>query len=230
MKKLLLTAMIAAMLIVPFHGVAMARNQETSPEAPVSQLDADQDTGFVPGDVPAQTDAAQAMTPAIHAMMMAMFHYELDSFDFADAQLGWETLYNMLSLYGQMDERSEYLDEDLILPVETAMDFSSALPVKTERFSTPRDLAAEAMKAVFLAVESRAVTESDGFATARGKEGNPAPAPTSQREPESGRKEYAARLSIRCFSVKTIGSVIAVRLNFLFCSATSSEKRSNKES
>ena len=83
MKKLLLTAMIAAMLIVPFHGVAMARNQETSPEAPVSQLDAAPDTGFVPGDVPAQTDAAQAMTPAIHAMMMAMFHYELDSFDFA---------------------------------------------------------------------------------------------------------------------------------------------------
>ena len=127
MKKLLLTAMIAAMLIVPFHGVAMARNQETSPEAPVSQLDAAPDTGFVPGDVPAQTDAAQAMTPAIHAMMMAMFHYELDSFDFADAQLGWETLYNMLSLYGQMDERSDYLDDQLVLPVETAMDFSSAI-------------------------------------------------------------------------------------------------------
>ena len=141
MKKLLLTAMIAAMLIVPFHGVAMARNQETSPEAPVSQLDADQDTGFVPGDVPAQTDAAQAMTPAIHAMMMAMFHYELDSFDFANAQLGWETLYNMLSLYGQMDERSDYLDDQLVLPVETAMDFSSALPVSAAALGQlPQDL------------------------------------------------------------------------------------------
>ena len=130
MKKLLLTAMIAAILIVPFHGVAMAQNEETaSPESSASQLEpsVSPEDGFVPGEVPAQTDAAQSMTPAIHAMIMAMFHYGLEGFNFSDAQLGWETLYNMLSLYGQMDERSDYLDEQLVLPVETAMDFSSAI-------------------------------------------------------------------------------------------------------
>ena len=130
MKKLLLTTMIAAILLVPFHGVAMAQNQEANvSQPPVSQSEpsAPQDDGFVPGEVPAQTDAAQSMTPAIHAMIMAMVHYGLDSFDFSDTQLGWETLYNMLSLYGQMDERSDYLGEQLILPVETAMDFSSAI-------------------------------------------------------------------------------------------------------
>lgn len=123
MKKLLLTAMIATLLIVPFQGVAMAENQETlSSETTVSQ-----DSGFVPGEVPAQTDAVQSMTPAVHAMILAMFHYNLTQFDYSNPQLGWETLYNMLSLYGQMDERSEYLNEQLVLPVETARDFSSAI-------------------------------------------------------------------------------------------------------
>ncbi|RHR10916.1 hypothetical protein DWX58_00185 [Pseudoflavonifractor sp. AF19-9AC] len=123
MKKLLLTAMIATLLIVPFQGVAMAENQEAlSSETTVSQ-----DSGFVPGEVPAQTDAVQSMTPAVHAMILAMFHYNLTQFDYSNPQLGWETLYNMLSLYGQMDERSEYLNEQLVLPVETARDFSSAI-------------------------------------------------------------------------------------------------------
>lgn len=123
MKKLLLTAMIATLLIVPFHGVAMAEDQETvSPETTVSQ-----DSSFVPGEVPAQIDAVQSMTPAIHAMILSMVHYDLNQFDFSNSELGWETLYNMLSLYGQMDERSDYLDEQLVLPVETAMDFSSAI-------------------------------------------------------------------------------------------------------
>lgn len=123
MKKLLLTAMIATLLIVPLQGVAMAENQEAvSPETTVSQ-----DSAFVPGEVPAQTDAVQSMTPAVHAMILAMFHYNLSQFDYSNPELGWETLYNMLSLYGQMDERSDYLDEQLVLPVETAQDFSSAI-------------------------------------------------------------------------------------------------------
>lgn len=123
MKKLLLTAMIATLLIVPLQGVAMAENQEAlSSEPAVSQ-----DSGFVPGEVPAQTDAIQSMTPAVHAMILAMFHHNLTQFDYTDPALGWETLYNMLSLYGQMDERAEYLNEQLVLPVETAMDFSSAI-------------------------------------------------------------------------------------------------------
>ena len=123
MKKLLLTAMIATLLLVPLQGVAMAETQEAvSPESAASQ-----DSAFVPGEVPAQTDAVQSMTPAVHAMILAMFHHDLSQFDYSDPELGWETLYNMLSLYGQMDERSEYLDEQLILPAETAMDFSSAI-------------------------------------------------------------------------------------------------------
>ena len=84
MKKLLLTAMIATLLIVPLQGVAMAENQEAvSPETTVSQ-----DSAFVPGEVPAQTDAVQSMTPAIHAMILAMFHHYLSQFDYSNPDLG----------------------------------------------------------------------------------------------------------------------------------------------
>ena len=137
MKKLLLTTMIAAMLLIPLEGVAMANNQEAgSPDTATVQ-----EGGFVPGEVPAQTGAAQSMTPAVHAMILAMFHHGLTEFDFSDTELGWETLYNMLSLYGQMDERSDYVDEQLVLPVETVMDFSAAIYPSFSALGTlPADL------------------------------------------------------------------------------------------
>ena len=123
MKKILLTAMLAALLVLPLEGVALAEN--TAPEQETSQ---GQQLDYVPGGVPAQTDLATSMSPAIHAMILAMTNHGLANYDATNTPLGWETLYNMLSLYGQMDERSEYLGEDLVLPVETAMDFSAALP------------------------------------------------------------------------------------------------------
>ncbi|MGI5963484.1 MAG: hypothetical protein ACOX7N_07200 [Lawsonibacter sp.] len=123
MKKVLLTTMIAALLIFPLEGVALAQ----SPDTPTLEISATQE-GYVPGSAPAQTDALESMTPAIHGMILAMLNHHQTQFDASDRQLGWEALYNMLSLYGQMDARSEYMDEDLVLPVETAMDFSSALP------------------------------------------------------------------------------------------------------
>lgn len=123
MKKLLLTTMIAALLLVPFHGVALAENQE----AALSGASTSQEEGFIPGGVPAQTGAVESMPPAIHAVILASLNHELTSFDPADTQLAWEALYNMLSMYGQMDERSDYLHEQLVLPVETVMDFAAAL-------------------------------------------------------------------------------------------------------
>lgn len=123
MKKFLLTAMIAALLVVPMGGAALADSSEATPsEAVVSE-----DQVYVPGNVPAESDMLQSMAPAVHGAVLAMLHHNLIVFDRSNSELGWETLYNMLSLYGQMDERSEYIGEDLVLPVESAMDFSSAL-------------------------------------------------------------------------------------------------------
>ena len=67
------------------------------------------------------------MTPALHAAILAMVNLGQRELDLSDPVAAWETLYNMLSLYGQMDDRSEYLDEELVLPSETVMDYASAL-------------------------------------------------------------------------------------------------------
>lgn len=123
MKKFLLTTMIAALLILPMGGAALA----DSPEAIPSDVVVSEEQEYVPGSVPAESDMLQSMAPAVHGAVLAMLHHNLTVFDRTNTDLGWETLYNMLSLYGQMDDRSDYIGEDLVLPVESAMDFSSAL-------------------------------------------------------------------------------------------------------
>ena len=122
MKKLLLTAMIAALLVMPLEGVALARMPEATAPAGTAQ-----EADFDPGCVPAETDALASMTPAIHGVVLAMLHQEQSRFSPQDSGLVWEALYNALSLYGQMDERSSYVGGDLILPQETVDDFSAAL-------------------------------------------------------------------------------------------------------
>ena len=46
----------------------------------------------------------------------------------------------MLSLYGQLDERSEYVGEDLLLPRETVQDYAAALPMSGALGDLPDDL------------------------------------------------------------------------------------------
>ena len=137
MKKLLLTAMIAALLVMPLEGTALAQTPEASAPAETAQ-----EADFDPGCVPTETDALASMTPAVHAVVLAMLHQEQTRFSPQDSGLVWESLYNMLSLYGQLDERSSYVDGDLILPVETVQDFSSALTPNLEDLGAlPEDLA-----------------------------------------------------------------------------------------
>lgn len=133
MKKILLTTMIAALLILPLESVALAQTPDTTSPETSSQ-------DYVPGGVPAQIGAAESMTPALHAMVMAMVSHGISAYDSADTLLGWETLYNMLSLYGQLDERSEYVDEDLFLPSETLQDYAAALPAGIDLDTLPQDL------------------------------------------------------------------------------------------
>ena len=136
MKKTLLTALLAALLLLPLESVALANHTaDSSPETSQSQ-----ELDYVPGGVPAQTGAAESMTPALHAMLMAMVNHDLTAYDSTDPLLAWETLYNMLSLYGQLDERAEYVGEDLLLPSETVMDYAAALPAGTELGPMPQAL------------------------------------------------------------------------------------------
>jgi len=119
MKKLLLTALIAAMMALPLGTVALA-DDETPIEPPVVNEE------YVPGEAPAET-SVHFMAPTLHAVLLAMENRDLTSFTADDPSLSWEMLYNLLSMYGQMDDRSVYDGEMLVLPSETAMDYSAAL-------------------------------------------------------------------------------------------------------
>lgn len=119
MKKILLTAVIASLLILPFAGTALALPEEAAAPVPVEE--------FLPGRVPARTDAVEAMSPALHAVVLAMMNQDAARFDPEDSAQAWESLYNLLSLYGQMDSRAAPDGGVLLLPEETAWDYAAAL-------------------------------------------------------------------------------------------------------
>lgn len=121
MKKVILTALIASMLVVPLGNTALAGHEE--PSVPVTVQE------FVPGDAPAGNAAPEAMLPAIHGLVLAMMNHGADQFDRADSDLVWEGLYNMLSLYGEMDSRCDESNGELSLPEETVRDYAAALDV-----------------------------------------------------------------------------------------------------
>lgn len=129
LKKLLTAALVTSMLILPVSSVGPAG----SGEAPSSVQAQD----YLPGDVPAETDAAESMSPALHALVLAMVNHDVKRFDFSDRDLTWEGLYNMLSLYGQMDTRSITEQGELFLPEETVMDYAAVLAVDLDALGDP---------------------------------------------------------------------------------------------
>lgn len=118
MKKLILSLTLFALLSASLGGVVFAQPQRE----PLSQTSPD----TVQGSAPAQADASQVMYPAVHALVMAMTENHLD-YNPKDPEFLWTSLYYMLSLYGQMDERAELTDDALLLPGEVIQDYAAAL-------------------------------------------------------------------------------------------------------
>lgn len=123
LKKMLLTLTAAAVLAlsIPFAAMAVNGGETALPAGDVTA-----ETGFVPGSIPAETGAVESMTPALHAGLLTLLHLGDDALT-SDAGR-WETVYNMLSLYGQLDERADSGDGLLTVPAETVLDFSAAFP------------------------------------------------------------------------------------------------------
>lgn len=119
MKKLLLMVLTAALLLMPLGTVAMADDEMPEFSPLVNEA-------YTPGEAPAATDV-QSMIPAMHAVLLAMGSQGATSFCAEDPEMAWVMLYNLLSMYGQMDDRSVYDGEVMILPSETVMDYSAAL-------------------------------------------------------------------------------------------------------
>ncbi len=135
MKKILLTALIASVLIVPLGigNTALADHEEAAVPIQVQE--------YLPGRSPAETDAAEAMLPAIHGLVLALLNHDTNTLDLTDGALVWEGLYNMLSLYGQMDSRADSDNGELFLPEETVQDYAASLDVEIDSLSPmPADL------------------------------------------------------------------------------------------
>lgn len=126
MKKTLLTAFVASLLLLPLGNTALADYEEAPAQAPALSQD------YLPGDMPAGMSATDSMAPALHGVILAMMNHEVQSLDFDNAELAWECLYNMLSLYGQLDSRSEMQDGLLLFPTETVQDYAAALNLSLE--------------------------------------------------------------------------------------------------
>ena len=107
LKKLVTAALITSMLILPVNSAGPTGHEEASLPS--------QSQDYIPGDLPAQTGAEESMSPVLHAMLLAMLNHDVKSFDLSDSELGWEGLYNMLSLYGQLDSRSDEKNGELLM-------------------------------------------------------------------------------------------------------------------
>lgn len=128
-KKLAAAALIVSMLILPVNSVGPVPTEgASSPE---------QGQDYLPGDVPAETDAAESMSPAFHALVLAMLNHDVTRFNFEDTALTWEGLYNMLSLYGQLDSRSVTENGELLMPEETVLDYAAALALSFDGLGDP---------------------------------------------------------------------------------------------
>lgn len=155
MKKIITAALIASLLILPLGGTALADNEQDRVQSTAAQ-------DFLPGDMPAELTPADSMVPAIHALVLAMLNYDAAAFDPADAGLAWESVYNMLSLYGQLDDRSEELGDTILLPEETAQDYAAALDLcLADLPALPRSLRD---RLTLSGGEYRVVCGSDGLA------------------------------------------------------------------
>lgn len=124
LKKLVTAALITSMLILPVNSAGPTGHEEASLPS--------QSQDYIPGDLPAQTGAEESMSPVLHAMLLAMLNHDVKSFDLSDSELGWEGLYNMLSLYGQLDSRCDEKNGELYLPEETVRDYAAALDADLE--------------------------------------------------------------------------------------------------
>ena len=95
MKKLLLTALIAAMMVLPLGTVAMADDKPLTEALTVNE-------SYTPGDAPAQS-SVEFMAPAIHAVLLAMENRELTSFTTEDPMTTSRTMTTALSAFTSVE-------------------------------------------------------------------------------------------------------------------------------
>ena len=118
MKKKLISVLMIVVMLFSLGGLAYADN--------VKDLRSRDGVEFIPGTVPAESAAMDGMIPPVNALVLSMLEHDLAYDESSDVFL-WNSVYYMISLYGQMDSRAELTDDQLILPSETVADYAAAL-------------------------------------------------------------------------------------------------------
>lgn len=136
MKKWIPVLLVLCLLLAPMSETVSADDLESRSTVPVTQIDVEpaadlarllsQSSVFEPGSVPADTNATDAISLPLHALVLSMVERELD-YDVESDLFIWNALYYTLSLYGQVDERAALTEEALVLPSEVVLDYLSAL-------------------------------------------------------------------------------------------------------
>lgn len=117
MKKTITAIALVLAIALSMSGLAFAKPTQ----APVPE-----EESFISGSVPAESAALDGMIPPVNALVMSMLEQGL-VYDESDDVFIWNSLYYMISLYGQMDQRAELTDDSLILPTEMVQDYAAAL-------------------------------------------------------------------------------------------------------
>ncbi len=118
MKKKLVSALMIVAMLCSLGGLAYADN--------VKDLRHRDGVEFISGTVPAESAELEGMIPPVNALVMSMLEHGLPYDESSDVFL-WNSVYYMISLYGQMDSRAQLTDDRLILPGETVADYAAAL-------------------------------------------------------------------------------------------------------
>lgn len=173
MKKTITAIALVMSIVVSMSGFAFAK----STQAPASE------EPFISGSVPAESAYLDGMIPPVNALVMCMLEQGL-AYDESDDVFFWNSLYYMISLYGQMDQRAERTDDTLILPTEMVQDYAAALFVSYD--GLPKLPAA-------LADRVRYDAAQDSYLLARGDAGQ-TELKLDSAQPHSGKVQVAGAL------------------------------------
>lgn len=126
MKKLIPILLAVCMLTALMAATVSAEDHTPTTDISIADETTNPDVVFSAGSVPAEAEWTEGIQLPIHALVMSMWEHEL-SYDIQSAPFVWNALYYALSLYGEMDDRAQLVDEALLLPSEAVNDFARAL-------------------------------------------------------------------------------------------------------
>jgi len=120
MKRVVLSLLLALSLLT-VSGFSLAEEVQ----GPLTSAGAEEAV-FIPGSVPAESEAMTGMIAPVNAVVMCMVENDM-AYDRTDGLFLWRSVYYMLSLYGEMDQRAELTGDTLIAPSEMVQDYAGAM-------------------------------------------------------------------------------------------------------